>query len=65
MRKRDAEGTLLALSIFNLSSFARPWFAHPEAASGHGLWIVFNLDVNDGETFDFEVALGYERLGET
>jgi len=25
---------------------------------------VFNLDVEDGETFDFEVALGYQRLGE-
>jgi hypothetical protein len=64
MRKRDAEGNLLAISIFNLSSFAgtRP---RPESTSGYGLWVVFNLDVDDGATFDFDVALGYERLGET
>lgn len=61
MRKRDAEGNLLAISIFNLSSFAgtRP---RPESTSGYGLWAVLNLDVDDGETFDFDVALGYERL---
>jgi len=63
MRKRDAEGNLLAISIFNLSSFAgtRP---HPESTSGHDLWAVFNLDVDDPDSFEFEVALGYERLGE-
>ena len=60
MRKRDAEGNLLAISLFNLSSFARP-----QSPSGYGLWTVFNLDVDDGETFDFGVALGYERLGDS
>ena len=36
MLKRDAEGNLLAISIFNLSSFAgtRPY---PETTSDHGL----------------------------
>jgi hypothetical protein len=63
MRKRDAEGNLLAISIFNLSSFAgtRP---HPASTSGHGLWAVFNLDIDDGNSFEFDVALGYEWLGE-
>lgn len=63
MRKRDAEGNLLAISIFNLSSFAgtRP---HPESASDHGLWAVFNLDIDDGNSFEFDVALGWEWLGE-
>ena len=63
MRKRDAEGNLLAISIFNLSSFAgtRP---HPESTSGHGLWAVFNLDIDDPDSFEFDVALGFERLGE-
>ena len=63
MRKRDAEGNLLAISIFNLSSFAgtRP---HPESTSGHDLWAVFNLDIDDPDSFEFDVALGYERLGE-
>jgi hypothetical protein len=60
MRKRDAEGNLLALSIFNLSSFARR-----ELAASHGRWAVFNLEVDDGATFDFDVALGYQGLGET
>lgn len=59
MRKRDAEGNLLAISIFDLSSFARS-----ESISDYGLWTVFNVDVEDGNTFDFDVALGYERLGE-
>lgn len=56
MRKLDAEGNLLAISIFNLSSFAgtRP---HPESTSGHRLWAVFNLDIDDRTTFDFDVAL--------
>src|SRR3989441_7831309 len=64
MRKRDAEGNLLAISIFNLSSFAgtRP---HPESTSGHDLWAVFNLDVDDPDSFEFDVALGYERLEDT
>jgi hypothetical protein len=64
MRKRDAEGNLLAISIFNLSSFAgtRP---HPESTSGHGLWAVFNLDIDDPDSFEFDVALGYERLEDT
>src|SRR5216684_2447768 len=59
----DPEGNLLAISIFNLSSFAgtRP---HPESTSGHDLWAVFNLDVDDPDSFEFDVALGYERLGE-
>lgn len=63
MRKRDAEGNLLAISIFNLSSFAgtRP---HPESTTGHALWAVFNLDIDDPDSFEFDVALGYERLGE-
>jgi hypothetical protein len=63
MRKRDAEGNLLAISIFNLSSFTgtRP---HGESTSGHGLWAVFNLDVDDPDSFEFDVALGYEWLGE-
>jgi len=63
MRKRDAEGNLLAISIFNLSSFAgaRP---HPESTSGHGLWAVFNLDIDDRTTFDFDVVLAHERLAE-
>ncbi len=63
MRKRDAEGNLLAISIFNLSSFAgtRP---RPESTSGHDLWAVFNLGVDDPDSFEFDVALGYERLGE-
>lgn len=63
MRKRDAEGNLLAISIFNLSSFAgtRP---HPESTSGHGLWAAFNLDIDDPDSFEFDVALGYEWLGE-
>jgi len=63
MRKRDAEGNLLAISIFNLSLFAgtRP---HPEATSGHDLWAVFNLDIDDPDNFEFDVALGHERLGE-
>lgn len=62
MRKRDAEGNLLAISIFNLSSFAgtRP---PSESTPAYGVWSVFNLDVDDRATFDFEVALGYERLG--
>ena len=61
MRKRDTEGNLLAISIFNLSSFAgtRP---HPESTSGHGLWAVFDLDIDDPDSFEFDVALGYERL---
>lgn len=59
MRKRDAEGNLLAISIFNLSSFARS-----ESTSNYGLWTVFNLDVDDGQ-FDSDVALGYLRLGGT
>ena len=59
MRKRDAEGNLLAISIFNLSSFARA-----EPTRDYGSSSVFNLEVEDGETFDFEVALGYQRLGE-
>jgi hypothetical protein len=59
MRKRDAEGNLLAISIFNLSSFARAG-----STPNYGSWSVFNLDVDDGETFDVEVALGYQRLGE-
>ncbi len=61
MRKRDADGNLLAMSIFNLSSFAgtRP---HPESTSGHGLWAVFNLDIDDGAGFQFDVALGHERF---
>lgn len=57
MRKRDAEGNLLAISIFNLSSFARS-----ASTSDYGLWTVFNLDVDDGQ-FDFDVALGYLRFG--
>ena len=64
MRKRDAEGNLLAISIFNVSSFAGTQ-SHAGPSSGYGLWTVFNLDVADGETFDFDVALGYEWLGET
>jgi hypothetical protein len=59
MRKRDAEGNVLAISIFNLSSFARAG-----STPDYGFWSVFNLDVEDGETFDVEVALGYQRLGE-
>jgi hypothetical protein len=64
MQKRDAEGNLLSVSIFNLSSFAgtRP---HPESTADHGLWAVFNLDVDDPDSFEFDVALGYERLGVT
>src|SRR5438128_527825 len=64
MRKRDAEGNLLAISIFNLSSFAgtRP---HPESTFGHRLWAVFNLDIDDPDSFEFDVALGYERLEST
>jgi hypothetical protein len=64
MRKRDAEGNLLAISIFNLSSFAgtRP---DSESTSGHGRWAVFNLDIEDQSGFEFDVALGYERLGES
>jgi hypothetical protein len=63
MRKRDAEGNLLAISIFNLSSFTgtRP---HGESTSGHGLWAVFNLDIKDPDTFEFDVALAHEWLGE-
>jgi hypothetical protein len=63
MRKRDAEGNLLAISIFNLSSFTgtRP---HAGPTSGHDLWAVFNLDVDDPDSFEFDVALGYERLGD-
>src|SRR5216684_2520783 len=59
----DPEGNLLAISIFNLSSFAgtRP---HPESTSGHDLWAVFNLNIDDPDSFEFDVALGYERLGE-
>ena len=34
MQKRDAEGNLLAISIFNLSSFAGTR-RHPESTSGH------------------------------
>ncbi len=60
MRKRDAEGNLLAISIFNLSSFAGR--SRPESTSDYGLWVVFNLDVDDAETFDFDVALGHVRL---
>ena len=63
MRKRDAEGNLLAISIFNLSSFTRTR-PHPESTSGHGSWAVFNLDVEDRLGFEFDVALGYEWLGE-
>ncbi len=63
MRKRDAEGNLLAVSIFNLSSFAGTRL-HPKSSSGHGLWAVFNLDIDDPDSFEFDVALGYERLGE-
>jgi hypothetical protein len=64
MRKRDPEGNLLAISIFNLSSFGgtRP---HPESTSGHGLWAVFNLDIDDPDSFEFDVALGHERLEST
>ena len=62
MRKRDAEGDLLAISISNLSSFVgiRP---PSESTRAYGVWAVFNLDVDDGVFFDFDVALGYERLG--
>jgi hypothetical protein len=63
MRKRDTEGNLLAISIFNLSSFAGTR-SDAESTSGHGLWAVFNLDIDDPDSFDFDVALGYERLGE-
>lgn len=63
MRKRDAEGNLLAISIFNVSSFAgtRPY---QESTSGHDLWAVFNLGIDDPDSFEFDVALGHERLGE-
>ncbi|PYN95018.1 MAG: hypothetical protein DMD91_26215 [Candidatus Rokuibacteriota bacterium] len=64
MQKRDAEGNLLAISIFNLSSFAGTR-RHPESTSGHDLWAVFNLDVDDPDSFEFDVALGYERLEDT
>jgi hypothetical protein len=59
MRKRDVEGNLLAISIFNLSSFAQP-----QSSPCYDQWAVFNLDIEDGVTFDFDVALGYERLEE-
>ena len=63
MQKRDAEGHLLAVSIFNLSSFAGTR-VDAESTSGHGVWAVFNLDVDDRSGFEFDVALGYERLEE-
>ena len=53
VRKRDAEGNLLAISIFNLSSFARTR-PRTESTSDYGVWALFNLDVDDGETFDFD-----------
>jgi hypothetical protein len=59
MRKRDADGNLLAVSILNLSSFARR-----ESPSAYGLWTIANLDVEDGQALDFEVALGYMILEE-
>jgi hypothetical protein len=46
MRKRDAEGNLLAISIFNLSSFAGTR-SHSESTSGHDLCMATNLTVSE------------------
>ena len=62
MRKRDAEGNLLAISVLNLSSLRGD-----PTTPGIDLLVttcggVFNLDVDDPDSFEFDVALGYERL---
>jgi hypothetical protein len=46
MRKRDAEGNLLAISIFHLSSFAGTR-SDPESTSGHDLCMTTDLSVTE------------------
>lgn len=64
MRKRDTEGTLLAISIFNLSSFAktRP---QPESTSGYGLARnprAFHVDRNLYRCIRWDPLLGPDWL---
>jgi hypothetical protein len=60
MRKRDSDGNLLAISIFNLSSFPAP-DRRREVPAGYDVWATFNLDA-DLDNLLFPVALGYERF---